>query len=163
VAARQSRTNPWPADKVERWPIAKLIPHPRNARTHSEEQVSQIAASIREWGWTNPILVTEKGSIIAGHGRVLGARKLGLADVPVMVARGWSKVQIQAYALADNKLALNAGYRDELDLGVTKANAQVAGFLFNSAQERQRDGANLLAQDAGQMERGADYAGTRRP
>jgi hypothetical protein len=94
---------------------------------------------------------------------VLGARKLGLADVPVMVARGWSKVQIQAYALADNKLALNAGYRDELDLGVTKANAQVAGFLFNSAQERQRDGANLLAQDAGQMERGADYAGTRRP
>jgi DNA modification methylase len=127
VAARQSRSNTWPADKVERWPITKLIPHPRNARTHSEEQVSQIAASIREWGWTNPILVTEKGSIIAGHGRVLGARKLGLADVPVMVARGWSKAQIQAYALADNKLALNAGW-DEAMLALEIGELQELGF-----------------------------------
>jgi ParB-like chromosome segregation protein Spo0J len=118
---------PWPADKVERWPIAKLIPHPRNARTHSEEQVSQIAASIREWGWTNPILVTEKGSIIAGHGRVLGARELGLVDVPVMVARGWSKAQIQAYALADNKLALNAGW-DEAMLALEIGELQEIGF-----------------------------------
>jgi ParB-like chromosome segregation protein Spo0J len=127
VAARQPRTNTWPADQVERWPIAKLIPHPRNARTHSEEQVSQIAASIREWGWTNPILVTEKGSIIAGHGRVLGARKLGLVDVPVMVARGWSKAQIQAYALADNKLALNAGW-DEAMLALEIGELQELGF-----------------------------------
>jgi DNA modification methylase len=117
----------WPADKVERWPIAKLIPYARNARTHSEEQVSQIAASIREWGWTNPILVTEKGSIIAGHGRVLGARKLGLADVPVMVARGWSKAQIQAYGLADNKLALNAGW-DEAMLALEIGELQELGF-----------------------------------
>jgi hypothetical protein len=127
VATRQSRTDTWPADKVERWPIAKLIPHPRNARTHSEEQISQIAASIREWGWTNPILVTEKGSIIAGHGRVLGARKLGLVDVPVMVARGWSKAQIQAYALADNKLALNAGW-DEAMLALEIGELQELGF-----------------------------------
>src|ERR1700704_2277137 len=104
----------WPADKVERWPIARLIPHARNARTHSAEQVDQIAASIREWGWTNPILVTEDGSIIAGHGRVLGARKLGLTEVPVMVATGWSKAQIKAYALADNKLGLNAGWDDAI-------------------------------------------------
>ena len=59
----------WPADKVERWPIAKLIPYARNSRTHSAEQIDQIAASIREWGWTNPILVSEDSTIIAGHGR----------------------------------------------------------------------------------------------
>jgi ParB-like chromosome segregation protein Spo0J len=94
--------NDWPADKVERWPIAKLIPHARNARTHSAEQIDQIAASIREWGWTNPVLVSEDGTIIAGHGRVLGAKKLGLTEAPVMVAAGWSKAQIKAYALADN-------------------------------------------------------------
>src|SRR5689334_15969404 len=106
--------NHWPADRVERWPIAKLIPNARNARTHSPEKIDQIAASMREWGWTNPILVTEEGTIIAGHGRVLGAKKLGLAEVPVMVAQGWTKAQIQAYALADNKLALNAGWDDEI-------------------------------------------------
>jgi hypothetical protein len=100
----------WPADKVERRPIDALIPYARNARTHSEEQVAQIAASIREWGWTVPVLVDEAGGIIAGHGRVLAARKLGLAEVPVMVAAGWSEAQKRAYVLADNKLALNAGW-----------------------------------------------------
>ena len=100
----------WPADSIERWPIKRLIPYARNARTHSSAQVDQIAASIREWGWTNPILVSQDGTIIAGHGRVLGARKLGITEVPVMVANGWTKAQIQAYALADNKLALNAGW-----------------------------------------------------
>src|SRR3954454_5615569 len=82
-------TQAWPADKVERWPIERLIPYARNARTHSDDQIGQIAASIREWGWTNPILVTEAGTIVAGHGRVLGARKLGIKEVPVMVAQGW--------------------------------------------------------------------------
>src|SRR4051794_5589862 len=96
----------WPADKVERWAIEKLVPHARNARTHSPEQIDQIVASIREWGWTNPILVTTEGTIIAGHGRVLGARKLGLTEVPVMIAAGWSDAQIRAYVIADNKLAL---------------------------------------------------------
>ena len=61
----------WPADHVERWPIERLMPYARNARTHSDAQVSQIASSIREWGWTNPVLVAEDGTIIAGHGRVL--------------------------------------------------------------------------------------------
>jgi ParB-like chromosome segregation protein Spo0J len=96
----------WPADQVKRWPVEKLIPQARNARTHNDEQIDQIAASIREWGWTNPVLVTEKGTIVAGHGRVLGAKKLGLAEIPVMVAVGWTEAQIRAYALADNKLAL---------------------------------------------------------
>lgn len=104
----------WPADRVERWPLARLVPYARNARTHSPAQVGQIAASIREWGWTMPVLADEEGSIIAGHGRVLAAQQLGLAEVPVMVARGWSEAQRRAYVLADNKLALNAGWDDAL-------------------------------------------------
>jgi hypothetical protein len=104
----------WPADQVERRPIATLIPHARNARTHSDAQVAQIAASIREWGWTIPVLVDEEGTIIAGHGRVLAGLQLGLADVPTMTARGWSDAKRRAYMLADNKLALNAGWDDEL-------------------------------------------------
>jgi ParB-like chromosome segregation protein Spo0J len=84
----RAREAEWPADQVERWLIAKLIPYARNARTHSAEQVAQIAASIREFGFTNPVLVDEQGTLIAGHGRVLGAMQLGLPDVPTMVARG---------------------------------------------------------------------------
>ena len=78
----------WPADKVERRKVSALTPYARNARTHSDEQVAQIAASIREWGWTVPILVDEHGEIIAGHGRVLAAQRLGLDDVPCMDAAG---------------------------------------------------------------------------
>src|SRR6187401_1390804 len=108
-SARRS-SHRWPADTVERWPIDQLVPNARNARTHSEDQVDQIAASIKEWGWTTPVLASDDRVIIAGHGRVRAAKKLGLSEVPVMVARGWTKAQIQAYALADNKLALNAGW-----------------------------------------------------
>jgi len=103
-----------PADKVEKWKIDKLIPYARNARTHSDEQVSQIAASIKEWGWTTPVLVDEQGGIIAGHGRTLAAQKLGMTEVPVMVAKGWSDAKKRAYVLADNKLALNAGWDNEM-------------------------------------------------
>ena len=104
----------WPADKVERRAINTLIPYARNARTHSDEQVAQIAASIRELGWTTPVLVDEDGGIIAGHGRVMAARKLGIDEVPVMVATGWTDAQRRAYVLADNQLALNAGWNTEL-------------------------------------------------
>ncbi|MBB6193201.1 site-specific DNA-methyltransferase (adenine-specific) [Sphingobium wenxiniae] len=104
----------WPADKVERKSVSALVPYARNARTHSEEQVAQIAASIREWGWTVPVLVDEDGGLIAGHGRVLAARKLGLTEIPVMVAAGWTEARKRAYVLADNKLALNAGWDAEL-------------------------------------------------
>lgn len=103
-----------PADKVDQWPIEKLVPYAKNSRTHSEEQVAQIAASIREWGFTTAVLVDELGSIIAGHGRVMAARKLGMASLPVMVAKGWSDAQKRAYIIADNKLAMNAGWDDEL-------------------------------------------------
>jgi len=106
------KTNP--ADKVEQWAIDKLVPYARNSRTHSDEQVGQIAASIKEWGWTTPVLVDEDGGLIAGHGRVLAAKRLQMATVPVVVARGWSDAKKRAYVIADNKLALNAGWDNEM-------------------------------------------------
>lgn len=108
------QTANWPASKVELRKVSDLIPYARNSRTHSDEQVSQIAASIREWGWTVPVLVDEQGSLIAGHGRIMAAKKLGIGEVPTMVAVGWSDAQKRAYVLADNKLALNAGW--DMDL-----------------------------------------------
>jgi ParB-like chromosome segregation protein Spo0J len=104
----------WPADKVERRSVSELVPYARNARTHSEKQVAQIAASIREWGWTIPVLIDETGTIIAGHGRVLAALKLGLEDVPCMTAVGWTESQRRAYVIADNKLALAADWDEDL-------------------------------------------------
>ena len=118
----------WPADQVERRKVSELIPYARNSRTHSDEQVAQIAASIREWGWTTPVLCDDKGSIIAGHGRVMAARKLGLSEVPVMTATGWSEAQKRAYILADNQLALNAGW----DMDLLKVEIQeLAGDDFD--------------------------------
>jgi 16S rRNA G966 N2-methylase RsmD len=123
-----------PADKVEQWPIEKLVPYAKNSRTHSEEQVAQIAASIREWGFTTAVLVDESGSIIAGHGRVMAARKLGLSSLPVMVAAGWTDAQKRAYVIADNKLALNAGWDNELlalelgELGDAGFDLELTGF-----------------------------------
>lgn len=104
----------WPASKIYQWDIEKLIPYARNSRTHSDLQIAQIAASIKEWGWTNPILCDETGMIIAGHGRVMAARKLGIKEVPVMIAAGWTEGQKKAYVLADNQLAVNAGW--DMDL-----------------------------------------------
>ena len=101
-------------DRIERWPLDRLIPYARNARTHSDDQVAQIAASLIEFGWTNPILVDGRGGIIAGHGRLLAARKLGLETVPVVVLDHLTDAQRRAYVIADNKLALNAGWNDDL-------------------------------------------------
>ena len=91
-------------------PLADLVPYARNSRTHSEAQVAQIAASIREFGWTNPVLVDGENGIIAGHGRVMAARVLGLDQVPCIELAGMSEAQRRAYVIADNKLALNAGW-----------------------------------------------------
>ncbi len=101
-------------EKIERRAVEKLIPYARNSRTHSDAQVAQIAASIKEWGWTTPILIDETEQVIAGHGRLMAARKLGMAEVPVIVAAGWTDAQKRAYVIADNKLALNAGWDNEL-------------------------------------------------
>jgi DNA modification methylase len=124
----------WPADNVERRKVAELIPYARNSRTHSEAQVAQIAASIKEWGWTVPVLIEADGGIIAGHGRILAAQKLGIADVPCMVAEGWTEAQKRAYIIADNKLALNAGWDDDMlkvelsELGDLDFDLSLTGF-----------------------------------
>jgi DNA modification methylase len=102
------------ADRIELWPIEKLRPYQRNPRTHSEAQVDQIAASMVEFGWTNPVLVDQQGGILAGHGRLLAARKLGLAEVPVIRFDHLSEAQKRAYLIADNQLALQAGWDDAL-------------------------------------------------
>src|SRR5437016_463245 len=99
---------------IEHWPVERLIPYDRNARTHSEDQIEQIARSIREFGFTNPILVDTQDGILAGHARLLAARQVGLSQVPVIVLDHLTETQKKAYILADNKLALNAGWNDEL-------------------------------------------------
>ena len=113
--------------KVAYWPLERLVPFARNARTHSDAQVAEIAGSIRSFGFTNPILVGEAGDIIAGHGRLSAARHLGLASVPVLVLGGLSEVQRRQLVLADNRIALNAGWdvemlalelKDLADLGI---------------------------------------------
>lgn len=100
--------------KVESRSVADLIPYAANSRTHSDAQVAQIAASIREFGWTNPILIDGDGTIIAGHGRLMAARKLGLDEVPAIVLDHLSKAQQRALVIADNQLALNAGWDMEM-------------------------------------------------
>jgi ParB-like chromosome segregation protein Spo0J len=99
---------------VETLSVDALVPYARNARTHSEAQVAQIAASIREFGFCSPVLIDGQGGIIAGHGRVMAARVLGLAEVPCIRLGHLSDIQRRAYVLADNKLALNAGWDESL-------------------------------------------------
>lgn len=119
---------------VDYRPAADLIPFAKNARTHSDAQVAQIAASIREFGWTNPILVDGDNGIIAGHGRLLAARKLGMATVPVIELANLSEAQKRALIIADNKLALNAGWDSDLlalelsDLGGLGFDLSLTGF-----------------------------------
>lgn len=114
--------------------VDELIPYVRNSRTHSDEQVAQIAASIKEFGWTNPILVDGEGVIIAGHGRLLAGRKLGFTEVPTIELRDLTEAQKKAYVIADNRLALNAGWDNEmltLELGELAAegyNLDLLGF-----------------------------------
>jgi ParB-like chromosome segregation protein Spo0J len=95
-------------------PVAALIPYANNPRTHSDDQIKQIANSIKEFGWTNPVLVDGAHGIIAGHGRVMAARSLGLGEVPTIELSGMSEVQRRAYITADNQLAMNAGWDRDL-------------------------------------------------
>ena len=103
--------------------VSELIPYVKNSRTHSDEQVAQIAASIKEFGWTNPILIDGDNGIIAGHGRLMAARKLGYKAVPTIELKDLSEAQKRAYIIADNKLALKAGWDDEfLKLEINQLN-----------------------------------------
>lgn len=112
---------------VEQVAIADLLPYARNARTHTDAQVAQVAASIREFGFTNPVLVDEAGTIIAGHCRVIAARRLGLASVPAIRIRGLTDAQRRALVLADNQLALNAGWNEDM-LAAELAQLREEGF-----------------------------------
>jgi DNA modification methylase len=124
--------------QVVTWPVDRLIPYIRNSRTHSDEQVAQVAASIVEFGWTSPILVGGDGILIAGHARLLAARKLRMTEVPVIVLGHLSEAQRRALVLADNQIALNAGWNEEMlrielqDLDVNGFNLDLIGF---SAEE----------------------------
>src|SRR5882762_4728256 len=106
-------TRPWPADRIERWSIERLIAYANNARLHSEADLDKIGASILEWGWTMPVLIDEDGVLLAGHARVGAAAKLGLESIPAIVARGWSENEKRAYRLADNQLAARASWDPE--------------------------------------------------
>jgi ParB-like chromosome segregation protein Spo0J len=108
-------------------PVEALIPYARNSRTHSDEQVAQIAASIREFGFTNPVLVDDEGGIVAGHGRVMAARQIGMTAVPTINVGWLSEQQRRAYVIADNQLAMNAGW-DESVLSAEMDELKDMGF-----------------------------------
>ena len=116
-----------PALKVVYRQVADLIPYARNARTHSDEQVTRIANSIKEFGWTNPILIDGENGIIAGHGRILAARKLGIEKVPTIELSGLTEAQKRAYIIADNRLALDAGWDEDI-LKLEFAELEKEGF-----------------------------------
>lgn len=118
---------PKQAQKLEYLPISDLSEYEKNARTHSPEQVDQIAASIREFGFTNPVLIGSDNDIIAGHGRVMAARKLNMTDVPCIRLGHLTETQKRAYIIADNKLALNSGWDEEM-LGLELADLREADF-----------------------------------
>lgn len=147
---------------VEYIPLASLTPYANNARTHSSEQVAQIADSIRAFGWTNPVLIDETGGIIAGHGRVMAAEQLGMIEVPCIRLFGISETKKRAYALADNRLALNAGWDDTLLaqelVGLSDAEYNVASLGFDEgelerligggAQIKEYEGASELSEES---------------
>ena len=114
TADPEDTARPWPAAQVEMWQVADLVPYARNARQHPADQIDQIAASMQRFGFTIPMLVAEDGTIIAGHGRLMAAAQLGLAEVPVMVARGWTEEDRRLYTLADNRLAEIAEWDPEM-------------------------------------------------
>jgi ParB-like chromosome segregation protein Spo0J len=115
-------------------PVKNLIPYAKNSRTHDKKQVQQIAESIGEFGFTNPVLVDEEGGIIAGHGRVLAAKVLGMVNVPTITLAGLTEAQKRAYVIADNKLAMNAGWDEEMlrfELQALQALDQQAALGFD--------------------------------
>src|SRR5262245_23119031 len=107
------------ADRIEMWPLSRLVPYDKNPRTHSEEQISQICSSIGQFGFTNPVIVDSDDGILAGHGRFKAALRLGLKEIPVVPLDHLTPEQRKAYIITDNKLAENAGWdmdllRDEI-------------------------------------------------
>jgi ParB-like chromosome segregation protein Spo0J len=137
-ARKADDTKRWPASEIVTRATADLIPYARNSRTHSPAQVGQIAASIREFGWTIPVLIDPDNGIIAGHGRIMAAQQLGIDKVPCIVAHGWSEAQRRAYVIADNKLPENAGW--DMDMlkvevaGLAELNFDTSLLGFSSSE-----------------------------
>jgi hypothetical protein len=136
-------------NNIELRPVVALLPFARNSRTHTDEQIGQIVGSIKRFGWTNPVLVNAEGVIIAGHARVLAARKLGLAEVPVIVLGHLSEDEQRALVIADNKLALNAGWDEEI-LREQLQLIDVSGFDMNLLGFSDEEIRDLLADNAGE-------------
>lgn len=134
------------AKRIELWPVDRLIAYERNARTHSPEQIAQIAASISEFGFLNPILVDSSDGILAGHGRLAAARDLGLAEVPVVVLDHLTPTQRRAYIIADNKLALNASWDMNL-LQQEVAGLQLQDFDLDLLGFNEQELADLMTLD----------------
>lgn len=151
-AAKKKADKSWPADEVVRRKASDLIPYARNARKHSDEQIGKIAASIREWGWTMPALVDEENNVIAGHCRILAAQRLGIKEIPCLVAKGWTEAQRRAYVIADNQLTLDARWDKDMlkielgdlkdldfDLGLTGFDPADLDMMFNSGIKEDED------------------------
>ena len=130
--------------QIERWAVDRLIPRVTNPRTHSPEQIAQLAASIEEWGWTNPILVGAENDVIAGHARLRAARQLGMTEVPVIVLSHLSEAQRRALVIADNQLALNAGWDEEM-LRLELALLQEGGYDLSLTGFEDEELARMLA------------------
>jgi DNA modification methylase len=143
------------ASRIELWPVDRLKPYARNARTHDKAQVTKIAASMTEFGFTNPILVDSADGIIAGHGRLMAAQELGLPEVPVIVLDHLSDAQRRAYILADNRLALDAGWdEDMLALELTDLQEQGFDLALTGFSDNEIEG--LLAEDVEQTDAQSD-------
>lgn len=155
-------TTPAMAKRIEFWPLDRLKPYARNARTHSEEQIAQIAASILEFGFTQPILVDTKDGILAGHGRLRAAQKLSLAEVPVIVLDHLTEAQKRAYIIADNRLALDAGWDEETLAAELVAlerdgfNLDVMGFTESELEDLLKDGSGAQATPEPQIDNAAE-------
>ena len=163
VAPRQAiGAPPWAADGVEARPLAELLPYAANARVHSAEQVRQIAASITEYGFVNPVIVDERGEIIAGHGRVMAARSLGLDTVPVIVRPGLTETQKRGLRLADNKIALNSTWDETLLAKELAALGEEGALDLSLTGFKQNEIEDLMAfaeDQAGDADAGSGQAG----
>lgn len=142
-----ARNPDWPADRIEYCQTTELTPFARNSRTHSDEQIAKIASSIREWGFTTPILRDEDGTVLAGHGRLLAAQRLKLAEVPVITARGWSEAKKRAYVIADNQLAISGAGWDYEMLSAELEDLQGYDFDLNLTGFTEGELSNLLNAD----------------
>lgn len=154
------KNSAWPAAEIVHRKVSELLPYARNSRTHSPEQVGQVAASIQEFGWTVPVLIDEDNGIIAGHCRVMAAAKLKIAEIPCTVAAGWSESKKRAYVIADNKLTLNGGWDEEVlrnefaalledgfDVGLTGFGQEEIEALLAECNKGQNEAATVSLSD----------------